>query len=109
MPLVALFQIVDGVSAVTGGALRARGKQSLGALVNVTAYYVIGIPLGIYLAFWWNLDLRGLWIGLATALCYSAVISAYVILRTNWSKEVLRVRARLEDDGKPTHDVEHVA
>lgn len=27
---------------MTGGALRARGKQSLGALVNVTAYYVIG-------------------------------------------------------------------
>ncbi|CAE6467908.1 unnamed protein product [Rhizoctonia solani] len=109
MPLVALFQIVDGMSAVTGGALRARGKQSLGALVNVTAYYVIGIPLGIYLAFWWNLDLRGLWIGLSSALCYSAVVSAYVILRTDWSKEVLRVRARLEEDGKAMHDAEHVA
>ncbi|QRW23429.1 MATE efflux family protein [Rhizoctonia solani] len=70
MPLVALFQIVDGMNAVTGGALRARGKQSLGALVNVTAYYVVGIPLGIYLAFWWNMELRGLWIGLATAFLF---------------------------------------
>ncbi|KAF8699989.1 MATE efflux family protein, partial [Rhizoctonia solani] len=109
MPLVALFQIVDGMNAVTGGALRARGKQSLGALVNVTAYYVVGIPLGIYLAFWWNMELRGLWIGLATALFYSAVVSAYVILRTNWSKEVLRVRARLEEDGKLPHEGEHIA
>ncbi|GAB1522295.1 ethionine resistance protein [Rhizoctonia solani] len=109
MPLVALFQIVDGMNAVTGGALRARGKQSLGALVNVTAYYVVGIPLGIYLAFWWNMELRGLWIGLATALFYSAVVSAYVILRTNWSKEVLRVRARLEEDGKLPHESEHIA
>ncbi|KAG8733192.1 hypothetical protein FRC11_008051 [Ceratobasidium sp. 423] len=104
MPLVALFQIVDGMNAVTAGALRARGKQSLGALVNVTAYYVIGIPLGVYLAFWWNMDLQGLWIGLATALLYSAVVSVYVILRTNWNKEVLRVRARLEEDGKIPHD-----
>jgi MATE family multidrug resistance protein len=105
------------MSAVTGGALRARGKQSLGALVNVTAYYVIGkpctwyfdrlnqprvtgIPLGIYLAFWWDMNLKGLWIGLSTALLYSAVVSAYVVLRTDWSKEVLRVRARLEEDGK---------
>lgn len=100
MPLVALFQIVDGMSAVTAGALRARGKQSLGALVNVTAYYVIGIPLGVYLAFWWNLHLYGLWIGLSVALCYSGVVSAYVVLRTDWAKEVLRVRARLEEDGK---------
>ncbi|CAE6458103.1 unnamed protein product [Rhizoctonia solani] len=105
MPLVALFQIVDGLSAVTGGALRARGKQTLGALVNVTAYYVIGIPLGIYLTFWWNMELQGLWIGLSTALCYSAVVSAYVVLRTDWAKEVLRVRARLEDDGKAPYEV----
>jgi len=111
MPLVALFQLVDGMSAVTGGALRARGKQSLGALVNVTAYYVIGIPLGIYLAFWWNMNLKGLWIGLSTALLYSAVVSAYVVLRTDWAKEVLRVRARLEEDGKAGaggHDGGHV-
>ncbi|KAG8746275.1 hypothetical protein FRC10_005524 [Ceratobasidium sp. 414] len=100
MPLVALFQIVDGVNAVTGGALRARGKQSLGALVNVTAYYVIGIPLGIYLAFWWDMRLKGLWIGLSVALFYSAVVSVWVVVRTNWAKEVLRVRARLEEEGK---------
>lgn len=108
MPLVALFQIVDGMSAVTGGALRARGKQSLGALVNVTAYYVIGIPLGVYLAFWWNLHLYGLWIGLASALCYSALVSAYVVLRTDWAKEVLRVRSRIEEDYKPVgHEAIH--
>ena len=27
MPLVALFQVFDGLSAITGGVLRARGKQ----------------------------------------------------------------------------------
>lgn len=102
LPLVALFQIVDGVNAVTGGALRARGKQSLGALVNVTAYYVIGIPLGIYLAFWWDMHLKGLWVGLSVALFYSAVVSVWVILRTDWAKEVLRVQARLEEEGKLT-------
>ncbi|KAG9077507.1 hypothetical protein FRC06_008875, partial [Ceratobasidium sp. 370] len=100
MPLVALFQIVDGVNAVTAGVLRARGKQSLGALVNITAYYVIGIPLGIYLAFWWDMHLKGLWVGLSVALFYSAFVSVWVVLRTNWAKEVLRVRARLEEEGK---------
>ncbi|KAG8752519.1 hypothetical protein FRC12_011911 [Ceratobasidium sp. 428] len=106
MPLVAMFQIVDGINAVTGGALRARGKQSLGALVNVTAYYVIGIPLGIYLAFWWDMHLKGLWIGLSVALFYSAVVSVWVVLRTDWAKEVLRVRARLEEEGKAGDEYE---
>ena len=35
LPLVALFQIADGLSGVTGGILRARGKQVLGALLNI--------------------------------------------------------------------------
>ncbi|KAG6864900.1 hypothetical protein C0991_006470 [Blastosporella zonata] len=35
MPLVALFQVFDGNSAVTAGILRARGKQVTGALLNL--------------------------------------------------------------------------
>ena len=42
LPLVALFQVFDGLSAVTAGILRAVGKQFTGALLNLSAYYVIG-------------------------------------------------------------------
>ena len=35
LPLVALFQVVDGIGAVTGGVLRAQGKQFTGALLNL--------------------------------------------------------------------------
>ncbi|KAE9395987.1 mate-domain-containing protein [Gymnopus androsaceus JB14] len=51
LPLVALFQVFDGNAGITGGVLRARGKQGTGALLNLSAYYVVGLPFGIYLAF----------------------------------------------------------
>ncbi|KAF5362798.1 hypothetical protein D9757_011004 [Collybiopsis confluens] len=51
LPLVALFQVFDGNAGITGGILRARGKQGTGALLNLSAYYVLGVPLGVYLAF----------------------------------------------------------
>lgn len=35
LPLVALFQVVDGISAITAGVLRAQGKQFTGALINL--------------------------------------------------------------------------
>ncbi|THG97308.1 hypothetical protein EW026_g4664 [Hermanssonia centrifuga] len=63
LPLVALFQVFDGISAVTGGILRAQGKQFTGALLNLSAYYVIGIPFGMWLAFKRDMGLHGLWVG----------------------------------------------
>jgi hypothetical protein len=61
MPLISLFQIFHGISAVTGAIARARGKQVrwkycppnvllfmrgffkiTGALVNLGAYYIMG-------------------------------------------------------------------
>ncbi|KAF8189379.1 MATE efflux family protein [Pholiota molesta] len=100
MPLLALFQVFDGTSAVTGGVLRARGKQFVGALLNLSAYYIFGIPLGIYLAFKQALGLHGLWLGLTFSLVYSAVIGTWMALRTDWDREVWKVTQRLKEEDK---------
>ncbi|KAG6888808.1 hypothetical protein C0995_005828 [Termitomyces sp. Mi166 len=42
LPLMALYQVADGNSIVSAGILRARGQQFIGAILNITAYYVIG-------------------------------------------------------------------
>ena len=41
------------------------GRQHLGALFNVIAYYILALPLGITMAFHpkFDLGLKGLWIG----------------------------------------------
>jgi multidrug resistance protein, MATE family len=77
LPLVALFQIVDGLGAVTGAILRAKGQQDVGALLNLVGYYVIGIPFGLVLGFKVGLGLIGLWIGLMVALVFVAGIGLY--------------------------------
>ncbi|KAJ7594178.1 mate-domain-containing protein [Mycena floridula] len=98
LPLVALFQIFDGNSAVTGGILRARGKQVTGALLNLSAYYIIGIPFGMVLAFseTLHLGLYGLWIGLTVSLVYCGFLGTWISLKTDWDKEVWKVGERLE-------------
>ncbi|KAI0353405.1 MATE efflux family protein [Trametes cingulata] len=100
LPLVALFQVFDGLSAITAGILRAIGKQFTGALLNLSAYYVVGIPFGIWLAFWRGMQLHGLWIGLTVSLVYCAAAGVWLCLRTKWDREVEKVRIRLEADRK---------
>ena len=68
MPLVALFQVFDGLGVVTGGILRAKGQQTVGALLNLVGYYLVGIPAGLMLAFYAGMGIYGLWTGLTIAL-----------------------------------------
>ncbi|KAG6899440.1 hypothetical protein C0995_005955 [Termitomyces sp. Mi166 len=105
LPLVALFQVFDGNAAVTAGILRARGKQVTGAFLNLTSYYVIGIPFGIWLAFSWNMGLHGLWIGLTVSLVYCSFFGTLLSVRTNWDREVFKVMKRLQEEQDKAEDL----
>ncbi|WVQ73147.1 hypothetical protein IAR50_002711 [Cryptococcus sp. DSM 104548] len=97
MPYIALFQIADGVAATAGAVLRSLGLHTTGALINLTSYYIIGLPFGLWLAFTPTLELGliGLWVGLSVALMYASVLSAVLVWRANWTRAVERVRERL--------------
>ncbi|GLB43714.1 putative multidrug oligosaccharidyl-lipid polysaccharide flippase [Lyophyllum shimeji] len=98
IPIIILFQILDANSAVTSGILRARGKQFVSALLNMTGYYIIGLPLGALFAFQWHLDLQGLWLGVTVSLLWCATIGTVLCVKTDWNQEVLKVMARLAEE-----------
>jgi MATE family multidrug resistance protein len=103
MPLVALFQVFDGTASITGGIFRARGKQVAGAILNLSAYYVLGIPLGLYLSFVRGRALAGLWEGLTAALVYASAVGIWTGVRgVDWKAEVAiaQGRARGKDEGE---------
>lgn len=68
MAPLACVILADGLSATMGGVLRGTGKQKLGALVNVPAHWVIGLPAAYYFAFVVGWGVPGLWAGLGCAV-----------------------------------------
>ena len=87
MPLVALFQIADGLANSNSGSLRGMGRQHVGAMVNLISYYGGALPLGIYLAFHgWGLV--GLWFGQCLALYLVGFGQWAIVTLTNWDKQV---------------------
>lgn len=100
LPLCALFQVFDGTAAVAGGILRAQGKQLTGAVLNSSAYYVIGIPLGMLLAFKSGMGLLGVWVGLTVSLVYCAVLGTWLALRTDWDHQAEKVHKRLASESE---------
>ena len=72
--LGALFQISDATQAIGVGLLRGIRDVKLPTAFVAIAYWVIGIPVGYYLAFKLNLGASGIWIGFIAGLTASSVL-----------------------------------
>jgi MATE family multidrug resistance protein len=91
LPVAAVFQVADGVQAVAFGVLRGVGDTRVPALMNIVAYWVVGLPIG-----WWvGLHVTGTPGGVWTGLVVGLVVVAVLMLGRMW-----RVA------GRPTQRVE---
>jgi MATE family multidrug resistance protein len=74
LAFAALFQVFDGAQAVGAGMLRGLHDTRVPMLIAALGYWVIGLPLGVVLAFPLGLGGNGIWIGLAAGLAVVAVL-----------------------------------
>ena len=74
-----LFQLVDTAQVVAAGMLRGLGDTRVPMIFAGIGYWGVGLPFGVFLAFWAGLEGSGIWIGLATGL---AVVAA--MMTTRW-------------------------
>ncbi|KAK8521342.1 hypothetical protein V6N13_077451 [Hibiscus sabdariffa] len=95
--LIAASHLIDGLQSVLTGVARGCGWQKIGAMINLGAYHLIGIPSSIILAFVYHLGGKGLWTGLIVALFVQASCLAIVTLRTKWEEEAKNAIIRATD------------
>ncbi|KIJ66439.1 hypothetical protein HYDPIDRAFT_180864 [Hydnomerulius pinastri MD-312] len=100
LPIIAVYQGVNGLGAWVDGSLGALGKTAVFPAIN--ARLQSGIPLGLYLAFPRHWGLAGLWAGLIVSLAYSCLVSMTVLVTTSWKK------AAGEKESGPTDEEEDV-
>ena len=82
LPIVAAFELFDGLQVVGAGILRGMGETRPAALANFVGYYLLGLPLGWWLGSPARLGLAGIWWGLALGLFAVAVaLATRVLLR----------------------------
>jgi len=72
--LAAIFQLSDGIQAASNGALRGLKDTRLPMLISGFAYWGVGMPVGLWLAFHNDLGAAGMWIGLIAGLSVAAIL-----------------------------------
>jgi MATE family multidrug resistance protein len=90
--IVAVFQLFDGLQMTATGALRGAGNTTIGLYVHLCAYWLVGLPVGIFLGFNRHLGAAGFWCGLCIGL-----ILAGIALTTMWYRTTKLLPAIIAD------------
>lgn len=103
MPILALSDFMDGIQCTLSGAARGCGWQKVCSVINLCAYYTIGIPSAVTFAFVLKIDGKGLWLGIICAMTVQILALVVMLLRTSWNEEAEKARARVQgSDGRIT-------
>jgi MATE family multidrug resistance protein len=80
IPVAGLFQVFDGLQAVGAGVLRGLGDTKVPLVAMLSAYWIIGVPTSLYLAYRTGLGPQGLWWGFVAGLSSVSIFLLWRVL-----------------------------
>ncbi|KAI8098782.1 mate-domain-containing protein [Halteromyces radiatus] len=100
--IVSPCHFVVGNGIILSGVLTAFGKQYLVAIFNLTSYYLVGLPFGIWLTFSYGWGLSGVWSGVVLAgLLKTIGETICLIYYIDWDEECRLAMKRIVDQELP--------
>lgn len=106
IPLLALIHLMDSIQGVLSGVARGCGWQAFGAAANLGAYYVVGLPAAVVLAFVYDLKGRGLWIGMLLGIVTQASSLVIITWLTDWQQQAEQAFHRVDSTACATLPIE---
>jgi MATE family multidrug resistance protein len=78
IPVAGVFQVFDGGQAVGAGVLRGIGDTRAPLIAMLAGYWLLGLPVSVWLGFRTDLREVGLWYGFVVSL---GVVAIFLLLR----------------------------
>ncbi|KAI9293670.1 MATE efflux family protein [Neoconidiobolus thromboides FSU 785] len=96
IPMICIYHVFGSIAYCGSGILRGQGKQKIGAIINIVSWYYFAIPIGMFMAFYLDYGLQGIWMGICIALFGTGSSLAYICLRSDWKSLILEAKVRVE-------------
>ncbi|XP_006587274.1 protein DETOXIFICATION 34-like isoform X2 [Glycine soja] len=93
--LLGVSMVINSASHVMSGVAVGSGWQVMVGYINLACYYIVGLPIGIFLGFNQHLGVKGLWGGTMCGRILQMLVLLVIIWKTNWSKEVEQTAHRM--------------
>ncbi|TVT97438.1 hypothetical protein EJB05_57319, partial [Eragrostis curvula] len=88
VPFMCISVGADSLQGVLSGIARGCGWQHLGAYVNLGSFYLVGIPVALFLGFVLKMEGKGLWMGISCGSVVQFLLLALITFFSNWQKMV---------------------
>lgn len=92
LPIIGLCELGNCPQTTGCGVLRGTARPKVGANINLGCFYLVGMPVAVWLGFFTRFDFEGLWLGLLAAQGSCAVTMLFVLGRTDWESEAQRAK-----------------
>lgn len=92
LPILGLCELGNCPQTVGCGVLRGCARPCTAANVNMSAFYLVGMPVAIGLSFGVGFGFCGLWVGLLSAQICCAGLMLYVVGTTDWDFQAKRAQ-----------------
>ncbi|XP_074271902.1 protein DETOXIFICATION 51-like [Silene latifolia] len=102
LPILGLCELGNCPQTVACGVVRGTARPATAANVNLGAFYGVGMPVAVGLAFYLGIGFCGLWIGLLSAQICCAGLLLYVVGTTDWAHQAKRAQL-LAHSGGPNY------
>ncbi|XP_031110181.1 protein DETOXIFICATION 49 [Ipomoea triloba] len=90
LPIIGLCELGNCPQTTGCGVLRGTARPKVGANINLGCFYLVGMPVAVWLSFYGGFDFQGLWVGLLAAQASCMLTMLVVLLRTDWEFEAKR-------------------
>ncbi|XP_040383057.1 protein DETOXIFICATION 49-like [Oryza brachyantha] len=93
LPILGAAELGNCPQTAGCGVLRGSARPGKAARINASAFYGVGMPAALALAFWpARLDFRGMWAGMLAAQLVCAALMLLAVRRTDWDEQAVRAR-----------------
>ncbi|GAA0173316.1 hypothetical protein Leryth_019755 [Lithospermum erythrorhizon] len=101
-PLLCISIIVNVLQPTLSGVAVGAGWQAYVAYVNIVCYYILGLPLGLFLGFVLDMDVKGIWYGMLFGTTTQTFVLIWMLYKTNWNQEASIAGDRIKHWGGET-------
>ncbi|WCJ36591.1 MATE efflux family protein [Euphorbia peplus] len=104
LPIIGLCELGNCPQTTGCGVLRGTARPKIGANINLSCFYFVGMPVAVWLSFFGGFDFEGLWLGLLAAEASCVVTMLVVLGFTDWEFQAQRAKQLTGALGVVTND-----